>query len=95
MIVYVVFRKKHEGRKAELLGILVERRKDLRGLTRLEAGLKWAREAFGHLVIDKKNIIVFPKELKVSEDKKLLVEKGIFTKEEFLELMKKIDHEWK
>jgi hypothetical protein len=95
MIVYVVFHKNHEGRKGELLGILVERRNDFRGLTRLESGLKWARLAFGHLVKDKKDIIVFPKELKISEDKMLLVEKGIFTKEEFLELMKKIDQEWK
>jgi hypothetical protein len=90
MKVYVAFRKDYEHRKGELLGMLVEKRNDARGLTQWESGLKWARGAFGHLVKDKKSIFVFPKELKVSEDKKLLVEKGIFTKEEYLEAMKKI-----
>jgi hypothetical protein len=93
MIVYAVFRKDYEHRKGELMGMLVERRKDTRGLTQWESGLKWARVAFGHLVKDKRDIFVFPKELKISEDKVLLVEKGIFTKEEFLEVMKKIDQE--
>ena len=93
MIIYVVFRKDYEHRKGELMGMLVERRKDTRGLTQWESGLKWARVAFGHLVKDKRDIFVFPKELKISEDKMLLVEKGIFTKEEFLEVMKKIDQE--
>jgi len=93
MIVYVVFRKDYEHRKGELMGILVERRNDTRGLTQWDSGLKWARSAFGHLVKDTRDIFVFPKELKISEDKMLLVEKGVFTKEEFLEVMKKIDQE--
>jgi hypothetical protein len=93
MIAYVVFRKDYEHRKGELMGMLLERRKDMRGQTKWESGLKWARGAFGHLVKDKRDIFVFPKELKISEDKMLLVEKGIFTKEEFLELMKKIGQE--
>ena len=74
MKVYVAFRKDYEHRKGELLGMLVEKRNDARGLTQWESGLKWARGAFGHLVKDKKSIFVFPKELKVSEDKKLDVE---------------------
>jgi hypothetical protein len=93
MIVYVVFRKNYEDRKGELLGMLVERRNDTRGLTQWESGLKWARGAFAHLVKDKRDIFVFPKELKISEDKMLLVRKGIFTKEEFLQVTKKIDQE--
>jgi len=93
MIVYVVFRKDYEHKKGELMGMLVERRNDTRGLTQWDSGLKWARSAFGHLVKDKRDIFVFPKELKISEDKELLVEKGVFTKEEFLEVMKKIDQE--
>jgi hypothetical protein len=93
MIVYVVFRKDYEHRKGELLGMLVERRNDTRGETQWESGLKWARWAFGHLVKDKRDIFVFPKEMKISEDKMFLVEKGIFTKEEFLEVMEKIDRE--
>ena len=93
MIVYVVFRKDYEHRKGELLGMLVERRNDTRGETQWQSGLKWARSAFGHLVKDKRDIFVFPKEVKISEDKMLLVEKGVFTKEEFLEVMKEIDQE--
>ena len=93
MIVYVVFRKDYEHRKGELMGMLVERRNNTRGLTQWESGLKWARGAFGYLVKDKRDIFVFPKELKISEDKMLLVGKGVFTKEEFLEVMKKIDQE--
>jgi len=93
MIVYVVFRKDYEHKKGELMGMLVERRNDTRGLTQWDSGLKWARSAFGHLVKDTRDIFVFPKELKISEDKELLVEKGVFTKEEFLEVVKKIDQE--
>ena len=95
MIVYVVFRKNYAHKKGELVGMLVERRGDTRGVPVLESGLKWAREAFGHLVKDKRDIYVLPKELNISEDKMLLVEKGIFTKEEFDEVMKKIGQEMK
>jgi hypothetical protein len=93
MIVYVVFSKDFEHRKGELMGMLVERRKDMRGQTQWESGVKWARRAFGHLVKDKKDIFVFPKEMEINDDKGLLVEKGIFSKEEFLEVMKTIDQE--
>jgi hypothetical protein len=95
MIVYVVFRKDYEHRKGELMGMLVDRRKDTRGVSVWESGLTWARQAFGHLVKDKRDIFVMPKELKISEDKMLLVEKGIFTKEEFLEVMMRIGQEMK
>jgi hypothetical protein len=91
MIVYVVFRKDYEHRKGELMGMLVERRKDMRGQTQLESGTKWARLAFGHLVKDKKDIFVSPKEMEIDDDKGLLVEKGIFSKEEYLEVIKTID----
>ena len=93
MIVYVVFRKDYEHRKGELMGMLVERRKDTRGLTQWESGLKWARQAFGHLVKDRRDIFVHPKEIKIDDDKGLPVKKGIFSKEEFLEVMKTIDRE--
>jgi len=96
MIVYVVFCKDYEHRKGELMGMLVERRKDMRGETQWQSGAKWAREAFGHLVKDKKDIFVFPKEMEMNvDDERLLVEKGIFTKEEFLEVGKKINQEMK
>ena len=43
------------------------------------------------MVKDKKDIFVYPKEMKIDDDKGLLVEKGILSKEEFLEVMKTID----
>jgi uncharacterized protein YqgQ len=95
MVVYVVFCKDFEHRKGELIGMLVERRNDMRGQTQWESGLKWARLAFGHLVKDKKDIFVFPKEMEINDDKGLLVEKGIFSKEEFLEVTNMIDREMK
>ena len=95
MVVYVVFCKDFEHKKGELMGMLVERRKDMRGHTLWEAGVKWARQAFGHLVKDKKDIFVFPKEMEINDDKGLLVEKGIFGKEEYLKIMNMIDREMK
>ncbi len=91
MIVYVVFCEDYEHRRGDLIGMLVERRKDMRGQSQWESGTKWARQAFGHLVKDKKDIFVYPKEMKVEDDRGLLVDKGIFTKEVFLEVMKAID----
>ena len=91
MIVYVVFCKDYEHRRGELMGMLVERRKDTRGETQWESGAKWARQAFGHLVKNKRDIFVFPKEMEINDDKGLLVEKGIYSKEEFLEVMKTIE----
>ena len=93
MKVYVVFCKDYEHKQGELMGMLVERRKDMRGQVQWESGTKWARQAFGHLVRDKKDIFVYPKELEIDDDKGLLVGKGIFSKEEYLELMKTIDQE--
>ncbi len=90
MIVYEVFCKDYEHKKGELMGMLIERRRDMRGQTQWESGTKWARQAFGHLVKDKKDIFVYPKKMKIDDDKGLLVEKGIFSRGEFLEVMKMI-----
>jgi len=95
MVVYVVFCKDFEHRKGELMGMLVERRKDMRGQTQWDSGVKWARLAFGHLVKDKKDIFVFPKKMEINDDKVLLVEKGILGKEEYLKIMNTIDREMK
>jgi len=90
----VVFCKDYEHKRGELMGMLIERRKDMRGETQWQSGTKWARQAFGHFVKDKKDIFVFPKEMEMNDDdERLLVEKGIFTKEEFLEVEKKINQE--
>ncbi len=93
MITYVVFCKDYEHRKCELIGILVERRRDMRGQTQWDSGTKWARHAFGHLVKDKKDIFIYPREMKIDDEEELLVRQGIFTKEEFLEVMKTLGQE--
>jgi hypothetical protein len=96
MTIYVVFCKDYEHKKGELMGMLVERRKDMRGQTQWETGVKWARKAFGHLVKDKKDIFVFPKEMGMNnDDESLLVGKGIFSKEEYLEMVKTVNLEMK
>lgn len=63
MTVYKVFYKDCYRKKIVLLGTLIERRKDLRGMSQLESGLKWAKFAFGDQVKDIKRIIVVPKEV--------------------------------
>jgi uncharacterized protein YqgQ len=95
MVVYKVFHKNYELKKGELMGALIERRKDLRGMKQFESGLKWAKLTFGHMVQDKKAIFVVPSELKIEDNPKRYMEKGIFTKEEFLEMLKVVDREMK
>ena len=95
MVVYKVFCKNYELRKGELMGALIERRKDLRGMKQFESGLKWAKLTFGHMVQDKKAIFVVPSELKIEDNPKRYMEKEIFNKEEYLKVMKTIDEEMK
>jgi hypothetical protein len=91
MIVYKVFYKNYELKKGEFMGMLIERRKDLRGKTQVESGLRWARWAFGRMVKDERTIFVVPNELKLGIDTKWLMEKGVFTKEELLGMVKLVD----
>jgi hypothetical protein len=95
MVVYKVFYKNYELRKGELMGALIERRQDLRGIKQFESGLRWAKFIFGHLVQDKKEIFVIPNELKIEDNPKRYMEKGIFTKEEFLDMVKVVNLETK
>ena len=95
MLVYKVFYKNFELKKGEFVGMLIERRKDLRGKTQIESALRWARLAFGRMVKDDKTIFVVPNELKLGINTKWLIEKGIFTKEELLGLTKLIGQETK
>ncbi len=90
MLVYKVFHKNFELKKGEFIGMLIERRKDSRGKTQVESGLRWAKSAFGRSVKDKKTIIVVPNEVKLGNDAKWLLEKGVFTKEEFFAIVKLI-----
>jgi hypothetical protein len=84
MVVYKVFYKNFELKKGEFLGMLVERRKDLRGMNQLESGMRWAKVAFGRMVKDEKTMFVVPHELKLGIHTKSIIEKGVFTKEEIL-----------
>jgi hypothetical protein len=49
------------------MGVLVERRRDLRGKSRLDSGLKWAKSMFGQTVKNKHMIFVVPDELKTKK----------------------------
>ena len=84
MVVYKVFYKNFKLKKGEFVGMLIERRKDMRGETQIESAMKWAKLAFGCRVKDEKTIFVVPKELKLGIHTKSIIEKGIFTKEEIL-----------
>jgi len=90
MVVYKVFYKNFELKKGEFMGMLIERRKDMRGKTQVESGMRWARLAFGRMVKDERTIFVVPNELKLGIDTKWLIEKGVFTKEDLLGLNKLI-----
>ena len=83
MITYKVFYKNYKLKKGELMGVLVERRKDLRGKSLLESGLSWAKSMFGQKVGDKHAIFVVPDELKLKKDSIVPAEKMISSKEEF------------
>lgn len=85
MIIYKVFYKNYEIKKGELLAALTERRRDSRGKSQLESGLRWAKSMFGQMVKDKNAIFVVPHELSWKEDSIVPVERILFTKEEFWE----------
>ena len=87
MIVYKVFSKDYEQEKVTLLGMLAERRKDLRGKNQLEAGLTWARLAFGRSAKDKESIMVVPKEVEAGNATKVLMKRTIFFKDELLDMI--------
>ena len=63
MIVYKVFYKDYDNKKGVLLGKLTERRSDLRGLSVVQSGLRWAIATFGDQVKDKGKLFVVPEEV--------------------------------
>jgi hypothetical protein len=85
MIVYAVFYKIYKLKKGEPMGVFIERRKDLRGKSRLESGLRWAKSMFGQMVRDKHAIFVVPHELNLKKGPVVSEEKMIWSKEEFWE----------
>ncbi len=68
MIMYKVFCKGEEFQQDDLIGVLAERRKDLRGKTQFESGLKWAKFFFAGLIKDRQAIFVEPNEFEVRND---------------------------
>ena len=88
MIIYKVFSKNYELKKGELMGMLIERRKDLRGITQVQSGMRWANVTFGRMIKDKKSMFIVPRELKLRSDTRWLVEKGVFTREELFGISK-------
>ncbi len=70
MVEYRVFCKNYVLKKPEFIGSLIERRKDLRGKSQLESGLRWAKVKFGHMVKDKQSIFIVPSEVKPGKDAK-------------------------
>jgi hypothetical protein len=68
IISYKVLYKNYKLKKGELMGVLVERRKDLRGKSLLESGLEWAKSMFGQEVRDEHAIFIVPHELKLKKD---------------------------
>jgi hypothetical protein len=95
MLVYKVFYKNYKLKKGEFIGLLVERRKDLRGKTQIESGLRWARLTFGRMLKDERTIFIIPNDLKLEDDTQRLMEKGVLTKGELFEMGKPVDQEAK
>ena len=93
MTIYKVFYKNYGRERAEIMGMLIERRKDLRGMTQVASGLRWARMAFGHLVKDKQSIFAVPRELDLGTDARAFAEKVIFTKDEFARVITSVEQE--
>jgi len=95
MIIYKVFYKNFELKKGEFVGMLIERREDMRGNTQIQSAMRWAKLAFGRMVKDENTIFVVPTELKLGIKTKSIIEKGIFTKEEILGMGKPVAQELK
>jgi hypothetical protein len=88
MTVYKVFYKNYALKKGELVGMLIERRKDSRGKNQMESGLRWAKLTFSHMVQDEKAIFIVPSELNLRSNTQWLMEKGAFTKKELPGMVK-------
>jgi hypothetical protein len=63
MIIYRVFLKNYDLKKGDLIGVLTERRKDLRGSTPAESGLRWAKSVYSNMVKNKSDLFVVTKEV--------------------------------
>jgi len=88
MLIYKVFYKNYDLRKGDFIGALIERRMNLRGKSRVETGLRWAKLTFGQKVRDRHAIFVVPHESNLKNNPIAPVKKVIFTKEELYGMMK-------
>jgi general secretion pathway protein A len=88
MIVYKVYFKDYSLKKGRLLGVLSERRNDLRGESYFESGLRWARLTFGPFLKDKQSLFVVPQALEEGDATTRLMEKEIFSEREFLDVVR-------
>ena len=88
MIVYKVYSKDYLLKKGRLLGVLSERRNDLRCESYFESGLRWARLTFGRFLQNKQSLFVVPQKLEEGDATKGLMEKEIFSEREFLDMMR-------
>jgi hypothetical protein len=68
MIIYRVFLKNYGLKKGDLLGVLTERRRDLRGSTPTESGLRWAKSVYSGMVKNKSDLFVVTKEVEESTE---------------------------
>jgi hypothetical protein len=91
MMIYKVMFKNYELKRGELMGALVERRKDSRGKSRVESGLKWAKLVFGQRVGDKQAIFIIPHQLNLKDNTIMPMQKFVFSKEEFFGMMSGLD----
>jgi hypothetical protein len=73
MIAYKVFYKNYKLRRAELIGRLLERRRDLRGKNRIQSGTEWAKRVLGPMVKDQHAIFVVPDEIDSKDKTQMLV----------------------
>lgn len=67
MVAYEVYQKNYRFKRIDLIGVLTERRIDLRKMTVARSGLRWARFTFGGVVNDRHAVFVVPKELDLPE----------------------------
>jgi hypothetical protein len=90
-LIYKVFCKNYKIKKGEFIGLLVERRKDLRGKTQIESGLRWAKLTFGRMLKGERTIFIVPNDLKSGDATQRLMEKGVLTKGELFGMGRWID----
>ncbi len=87
MIVYKVYSKDYALRKGRLLGVLTERRSNLRGESYVESGLRWARLTFGHSLKDRQSLFVVPQGLEEEGMARGLTESEMISGREFVSTM--------